>query len=834
MNPALPKARPVPPSTASAPASPPLRVTVPTADDLEEARSDALLQLKIGRNAHAHSVIVSVGALAIAGVLVLVFQPDLRSPTATYAFGSNFVLAFVLAGGLYLSIGTLASKWEAYQLWPWEPHFWASLLALVLNVVLAVLYALALARTGPTQSWPLLPWMYPVALFGVGAPLAATGLAWPVWTPRKTLSVACSIVPAALGVAVVVPSLTASQEVVALAVTLFVSGLLIQTAGSFLHLISSGTRVHEREVIQSGQSRLFRIADDVRDSEAKMRARHRRLLEREAVVSTTESTHRRVEAAHDEARAQLAAMEQELKLRADELSRREEAFIGKAAETISARRSLEDREEDLRLKQQEVARDRSTVSARERTVTEHEAELKRRLAAADERDHAGEARRGNLAEAETRLEARRQDLEQKTSELLHREAELRTRTALAEAPAASDPSGARAAALSKRDAELSQLKLALDEQNALLGRKARQVEATRTEVADRESALAKRTTELDAREGALATRETDLEEGLKATEERRLRYDTAVREYETKAAALDRQAAELEARAASLGARESALRAEPRAAREPRPSGPTAAEGPRPVPAADGNRAPTGIRRLDELLLGGFAPAAQVMVIGDAFVGKEIVLLAAIAEGLRRGETAIVVTARRSVDEVRAALRAVATEVDVAETNGQLRWIDAARGGAGPAGPAGRTAAGASREAGPKGPDDHATILRALVDAARPKGPARPLRVAFLGLAASLDHVDERAGTVFVQNFVGILKPRGALGLYSLEPGSVPDAQVERLLASMDGAIRFRQDGDRTTLGVAGLGEVATREWVECRATSRGLEIGSFTLERIR
>ncbi|MCI4369905.1 MAG: hypothetical protein L3J81_01085, partial [Thermoplasmata archaeon] len=87
---------------------------------------------------------------------------------------------------------------------------------------------------------------------------------------------------------------------------------------------------------------------------------------------------------------------------------------------------------------------------------------------------------------------------------------------------------------------------------------------------------------------------------------------------------------------------------------------------------------------------------------------------------------------------------------------------------------------------------------------------------------------------VFLQNFVGILKPRAALALYTLQSGALPDGQVERILVRMDGAIRFKQERDKTFLSVLGLGEVETHDWVEYRATPRGLVVGSFALERIR
>ncbi|MCI4333526.1 MAG: hypothetical protein L3K01_07405, partial [Thermoplasmata archaeon] len=68
----------------------------------------------------------------------------------------------------------------------------------------------------------------------------------------------------------------------------------------------------------------------------------------------------------------------------------------------------------------------------------------------------------------------------------------------------------------------------------------------------------------------------------------------------------------------------------------------------------------------------------------------------------------------------------------------------------------------------------------------------------------------------------------------TLETGSLPESQTETMLSRMDGALRFKQERDKTFLSVLGLGDVETREWVEYRATPGGLVVGSFALERIR
>jgi KaiC/GvpD/RAD55 family RecA-like ATPase len=226
------------------------------------------------------------------------------------------------------------------------------------------------------------------------------------------------------------------------------------------------------------------------------------------------------------------------------------------------------------------------------------------------------------------------------------------------------------------------------------------------------------------------------------------------------------------------------------------------------------------------LLLGGLPPRTHLVLLGDAFVGKEIVLYSFIAEGLKRGEPAILLTAAHSPEEVAASLGVVLPQFREFEQQGLVTWIDAS----------GSKAAPTPQRLVVSSSEDRAGMLSALVKASKSYDDEgrTPLRFGFLGLAAVLAHGDERTGFAFLQNVVGILKPRDALAMYSLEGGAVSDAQVEVMLSRMDGAIAFRQDRDKTFLSVRGLGEVQTHDWVECRATNRALIVGSFALERIR
>jgi len=66
------------PASQKAPPAGTRSVTVPGPEDLEHAKEDALLQLRIGRSAHVYTIIVSA-LLALDGVLLLLFYPSLPS-----------------------------------------------------------------------------------------------------------------------------------------------------------------------------------------------------------------------------------------------------------------------------------------------------------------------------------------------------------------------------------------------------------------------------------------------------------------------------------------------------------------------------------------------------------------------------------------------------------------------------------------------------------------------------------------------------------------------------------------------------------------------------------
>jgi KaiC/GvpD/RAD55 family RecA-like ATPase/uncharacterized protein (DUF3084 family) len=880
------------------------------AEDLETAKREALLQLRIGRSAHLSAVFVSA-ALALDGLLLLFLFPSLPSLSSpangTVAAEHSFYLILLIASGLAVASVGLVTKWEAFQVWPWEGHFAASVGAFALNVLLAILYVGRIEAVGPLGHLALYPLFVPLALAGISVAFLGIVASWSPWDLRQWTSAITAAVPVAWALVLYIPPVASRPSSEALAVALLVSAILYQTSGSFLHLLSSGTAPHQQAVVLTGQNRIARLATELQQRDEAIRFREGALVKREADAEAAEAALRRGQDAHVEREVKLEKLETGYRALADALAQREREVAGKEAGLEAQARAVAERARNLDVRTEELSRQTPEIAAREEGLARKEGELTGREVALRQRTQELDRRESAIKDGEGRVTARRKEIDQKTTDLLRREGEVAARERTV---GAGKTTVASSSDLAAREVRVQQLKTLLDEQNLQLGRRAKEVaeqtkaaETTLRQISEREARLA-------AREAALTQHEGDLQHRLKSADERRLQFETAARDYQQRLADVGQQqvtaakkGADLARNLQSISEREKAVRdgeARLKAAREAldrregevvsreraveadeaevslrrqeiaREGGPplsgllavggaeradseAAGGAPRPIPrrrqrpilgaqetvTSDSgtlapqtgrryaDRLPTGTPRLDDLLLGGLPPKSHTALVGPAFVGKEIALYAFVAEGLKRSEPVLLVTASRSVPEVSESLGVVLPQFREYEQMGSVTWVDAS--GSGGAAGRGRLVV--------KSSDDMSGLLTALVQSAKQaeeaaKGGA--FRVGFFGLSAVLAHADERASFSFLQNVVGILKPRNALAMYALEAGALSDAQVESILGRMDGAIVFRQERDRTFLCVKGFGDVATREWVEVRASNRALVVGSFALERIR
>ena len=152
---------------------------------------------------------------------------------------------------------------------------------------------------------------------------------------------AASIGPLLLGLVVFVPGLTVSAHASAIALSLAISAVLYLMAGSFLHLIASGTRPHERAVILSAQNRLGQVAKQLKDREEAIRFRESSLIGREADVENAEIGIERKLESIEESHAHATTLESESQARATALARVQRDLAIKLAETNARGKGLE-------------------------------------------------------------------------------------------------------------------------------------------------------------------------------------------------------------------------------------------------------------------------------------------------------------------------------------------------------------------------------------------------------------------------------------------------------------------------------------------------------------
>lgn len=914
------RATPGPSDSAPAPVRTTRAPVRPSPGEVERARQDALIQLRLGRSAHYYSVAVSV-ALLIDAFLVLYLQPGLKI-TAAPILATLFPLIFPLAGGLYLSATAAQVKWQAERFSSAEPHFVATWVALGVSVVLTVIFVGRVVRVGPVAQWNLLPLFYPLALLSIALPLIGMALTWEDWSQRKIASILAAIVPVPIAFVVYLPEVTKNPTVAAsgLATTFFVGAALFQTSGSFLHLISSGTEVHEREVMLGSQGQLALFAEELQRRDQANTFREQTLIRREAdVESSTAALQDKVRALEAD-RSALETFENELRRRSGDVVQRESAAQIAASRADAARQATDDKESTLKLQIQQLASRQQRLIEREKAIADRETDLGRRELEVKSTGTDHSHRADELKALETRLAARQAQLEQKTAEMMKLESDLRGREGLASVTSTDRTALAKKAQeVAKREVELTQLKAKLDEERTAIAARTKQLENSFEEAKKAREELGRREHAITIRDVSVKQLESESAQKAEAARQLQAQYQEAVKQAETRLKQLDEREGKVgvkvtevaqigtllstreatlkqkeaevarlrdeltrrernlierertnEAKESELSIRQLSLAKWPEmAAGAPGAAAASASTSEREkmldirekqlrekeqqlirqraelgatVGGAEGttlapptmtrqtDRLPTGTARLDDLLVGGFPPKSHVLLVGPAFTGKEILLYSFIAEGLRRGEHALLVTTTRSPDEISADIGKVTSQFREYEQLGLVTWIDASN----PTAEASTTKDGSRVVV--KGPSDHPGILTALVKAAQgaEKSKAGRFRVGFLNLSTSLAQSDEKEAFSFFQNFVGILKSRAALGLYLVDQGAVPDARIDVARSRIDGAILFKQDRDRAYLSVQGLGDVQTRDWVEYRATNRQLIIGSFALERIR
>ncbi len=447
------------------------------------------------------------------------------------------------------------------------------------------------------------------------------------------------------------------------------------------------------------------------------------------------------------------------------------------------------------------ARLREEFSNRERDYIERETELRRRIVQleGDVRNLRSETERARDREellANERgpiasdVAKRLEEVAQRERDLVTRENELRTR--FEEIRINAEEIERRRAPLEFKERELAVYDQQLETRKKALDLEARRVEELRRAVATSGSVAA----------SDESRRLEDLRHDLSMKESELKGRETLLRERMQELERMGAQAAEAEA-----GRMQADVTA-----------------------AAQETKIKSGVRRLDDLLFGGFAPGLQILVNGPAHTGKDVLARLFSVEGLRTGVPSIWVITDKTHLQVRDDLADLYPGYADAEKRGMIRYVDLYSRAVGSASSAPGVRLLSSTDKGVL--DQLSQSVNGFAEELM--GQFQSYRLVFESVSTITAYLDTAATFRFLQPFVGRRKLDRAVAYYELDSGMHSEADMETLEHMVDGSINLKIEQLKPFLSVRGLGEAQARAWIGYTFSKRSLNLGSFSLEHIR
>lgn len=236
----------------------------------------------------------------------------------------------------------------------------------------------------------------------------------------------------------------------------------------------------------------------------------------------------------------------------------------------------------------------------------------------------------------------------------------------------------------------------------------------------------------------------------------------------------------------------------------------------------------TGTSRLDDLLLGGVPFGTNVLIYGPPFTGKEVLVNAFVAEGLKMGVPAIWVLTEKPPKDIRDEMMFLLSGYEEYEKKGLVRYVDSY-----------------SRSMGDEtddeytefvdAPTDYEAIQKGVEDAAKTfKKSHQYYRLAFRSISTMIAYLDPSTAFRFLSPVAGRRKRDRAVSMYTIEKGVHGEQEIQMLGSLMDGMIEFKVENLNTFLAIRGISDVQSRAFIRYSATKQGLNIGSFSLDHIR
>jgi KaiC/GvpD/RAD55 family RecA-like ATPase len=236
------------------------------------------------------------------------------------------------------------------------------------------------------------------------------------------------------------------------------------------------------------------------------------------------------------------------------------------------------------------------------------------------------------------------------------------------------------------------------------------------------------------------------------------------------------------------------------------------------------------VRRLDDLLYGGFPAGAQVLVNGPAHTGKDVLARLFSVEGLKIGVPSLWVVTDKTWSQVRDDLTTLYPKYEEAEKRGMIRFVDLYSRSVGSAQSSPGVRLLSSTDKG---------VLEQLGETVNGiseefKEKFSTYRLVFESVSTVTAYLDPTATFRFLQPFIGRRKIDQAVSYYVLDRGMHSDADLETLEHMVDGSLNLKIEQLKTFLSLKGVGETQSRAWIGYTFTKRSINLGSFSLDHIR
>jgi KaiC/GvpD/RAD55 family RecA-like ATPase len=246
--------------------------------------------------------------------------------------------------------------------------------------------------------------------------------------------------------------------------------------------------------------------------------------------------------------------------------------------------------------------------------------------------------------------------------------------------------------------------------------------------------------------------------------------------------------------------------------------------------AAEGAKVHSGVRRLDDLLYGGFPAGVQILVNGPSHTGKDVLARLFTVEGLKSGIPSIWIVTDKTFQQVRDDLASLYPQFPDAEKKEMVRYVDLYSRSVGSA-----QSTPAVRLLSPtdKGVlEQLATSVNQYAEELKEKFPT--YRLVFESVSTVTAYLDTAATFRFLQPFIGRRRIDRAVAYYELDSGMHSEADLETLEHMVDGSVNLKNEQLKTFLSVRGITDVQARAWVGYTFNKRSFNLGSFSLEHIR